>query len=386
MHKCVIRGVPHPYTDDEIKMLANAEFAARFKTMEEAQLVPTKTVLLEYAADPPAFVRLGYAQFTTHAYIPRPLQCKKCLKFGHSVKVCRSENEVCSKCSSRSHTVLSCPQTMPICLNCGGEHMADDKKCRKYQNTRQALIIRTKQGISFAEALKQTKKPIAASAESNIDARKKTTNPMAPTAPMEISIGPRKNTEVPAALIARVLSTAENGGHRASRDTRLQSKNTVEVKTTQPKTKPLPVKTNEPVLLQRQMDCQPQSVDRPCLPKKVMIDSSTQSDEPSQIEPECFTQQSVQRQAYKHVVMMAESILFLFTNVPFPLNQDGVRYVKELIAILNDLGIDTDQQQAMLDRNVLQSRYQFNQIPWAYSGPPQFTPQHWAPAQNSYQS
>ena len=91
-----------------------------------------------------------------------------------------------------------------------------------------------------------------------------------------------------------------------------------------------------------------------------MTDSFTKCDEPvaTLLESDTYTQQraSVQKQAYKHVVMMAESILFIFMSVPFSLNQDGIRYTKELITILNDLGIKTDQQQAMLDRNLSQFR------------------------------
>jgi hypothetical protein len=114
-----------------------------------------------------------------------------------------------------------------------------------------------------------------------------------------------------------------------------------------------------------------------------MMDSSTQVEDPLEAGSVIQQKESLQKQAYKHVVMMAESILFLFMNVPFPLTQDGVRYAKELIAILNDLDINTEHHQAMLDRNASQFRPHLNQMPWPYSGPPpQFLHQPWTTSHN----
>ena len=63
-------------------------------------------------------------------YIPKPLQCKSCSKFGHSESKCQS-TPVCAFCSSLTHTTTWNCGT-PKCANCGLEHHARSKECTFY--------------------------------------------------------------------------------------------------------------------------------------------------------------------------------------------------------------------------------------------------------------
>ena len=63
-------------------------------------------------------------------FIPKPLQCKSCSKFGHSATKCRGI-PVCAFCSSTDHpTKWNCGS--PKCSNCGLEHHARSKECTFY--------------------------------------------------------------------------------------------------------------------------------------------------------------------------------------------------------------------------------------------------------------
>ena len=65
-------------------------------------------------------------------YIPSPLQCKNCSKFGHTTKKCRND-PVCAFCSSSDHvTKWDCG--LPKCINCGKAHHARAKDCWPSRN------------------------------------------------------------------------------------------------------------------------------------------------------------------------------------------------------------------------------------------------------------
>lgn len=85
--------------------------------------------------------------FVTVPYIPRPIRCTKCQKFGHIRKVCSQKDNTCALCSSH-HFTNDCPlrdtdgQADPskmCCPNCQEQHPSYDVKCSAYQ-THQAKL------------------------------------------------------------------------------------------------------------------------------------------------------------------------------------------------------------------------------------------------------
>ena len=83
-------------------------------------------------------------------YVPKPLQCKSCSKYGHSHKKCRNE-EICAFCGSSNHsTKWNCEE--PKCANCGQNHHARSKECVFYiYNTELKLLI-SRTNITVKEA------------------------------------------------------------------------------------------------------------------------------------------------------------------------------------------------------------------------------------------
>merc|ERR1711915_732214 len=83
-------------------------------------------------------------------YIPKPLQCQNCSKFGHTKKNCRND-AICAYCGSDEHaTQWKCSK--PKCVNCGQEHHARSKECMFYIYNTELKILQERTGMSIKEA------------------------------------------------------------------------------------------------------------------------------------------------------------------------------------------------------------------------------------------
>ena len=73
--------------------------ARRLTMVRDGVKVNTTSVVLSF--DNPVLppkVFLGYQAFTVRGYIPTPLRCYKCQKFGHTAPACRGK-QCCSRCN-----------------------------------------------------------------------------------------------------------------------------------------------------------------------------------------------------------------------------------------------------------------------------------------------
>lgn len=79
----------------------------------------------------PTHVKVGYVRHSARPYVPRPLQCHKCLKFGHVSAVCKGA-VTCKHCGGL-HDGDNC-NAAAKCPNCSGAHDATSKECPKMRN------------------------------------------------------------------------------------------------------------------------------------------------------------------------------------------------------------------------------------------------------------
>ena len=83
-------------------------------------------------------------------YIPTPLQCKNCSKYGHSTKKCRND-PICAFCGSSNHeTKWNCGKQN--CINCGKAHHARSKECPFYLYNTELKILQDRTGMAIREA------------------------------------------------------------------------------------------------------------------------------------------------------------------------------------------------------------------------------------------
>ncbi|GFU42943.1 uncharacterized protein TNCV_3140981 [Trichonephila clavipes] len=102
----------------------------------------------------PKTIKAGYFNCKIRPYIPNPLRCFKCQRFGHSQTSCRGQL-TCSRCASAGHSSTDCA-IEPKCINCLQSHASDSKLCPTWKLEKQIQEIKTNKNISYSEARKLT--------------------------------------------------------------------------------------------------------------------------------------------------------------------------------------------------------------------------------------
>lgn len=123
----------------------------RCTAKKEGKVVPTNTYFVTFCLPRlPETIRVGYLQVRVTLYIPSPMRCYKCQRFGHTSSKCNSPVDICSKCSKTSHEG-SCK---PKCANCEGEHTANSRECPRWKLESAIQRVRAERKVSFGEAKK----------------------------------------------------------------------------------------------------------------------------------------------------------------------------------------------------------------------------------------
>ena len=147
---------------------------------------------------PPRHVKCAYIRLPVEEYIPNPMRCFKCQKYGHTMNKCNSQS-LCGRCGSKeqNYSTREC-RGKPLCVNCKGEHPAFSKKCPKFLEEKEIQSLRVKRKISFTEARKIVQATYAPSTRRSYAAavRKKTVGCQTPQWP-EQAVKPQPNQQAP---------------------------------------------------------------------------------------------------------------------------------------------------------------------------------------------
>ncbi|GFT99318.1 uncharacterized protein TNCV_3162121 [Trichonephila clavipes] len=93
----------------------------RITIKKDATVIPTKHMILTFNnPNLPATVKAGYLNCKIRPYVPNPLRCFKCQRFGHSQTACRGQL-TCSRCATVGHPSTDCTLE-PKCVNCFQSH------------------------------------------------------------------------------------------------------------------------------------------------------------------------------------------------------------------------------------------------------------------------
>ncbi|GFT53697.1 RNA-directed DNA polymerase from mobile element jockey [Trichonephila clavipes] len=123
----------------------------RITIKRDSNIIPTKHIILTLNKPKlPTTVKAGYLNCKIRPYIPNPLRCFKCQRFGHSQTSCRGQL-TCSRCSSVRHSSTDCILE-PKCVNCTQSHPSDSKLCQKWKIEKQIQEIKINKNISYFEA------------------------------------------------------------------------------------------------------------------------------------------------------------------------------------------------------------------------------------------
>ncbi|XP_033731365.1 uncharacterized protein LOC117320986 [Pecten maximus] len=119
----------------------------------KGQTVKTNTFVLTFAVpNLPSSVMVGYMRCNVSPYIPNPLRCRNCQRYGHHEDRCR-RREVCEHCGREGHNDTdSCDITGKRCPNCKGNHAASSRDCLSWKKEREVLRVKYTRNISFPDA------------------------------------------------------------------------------------------------------------------------------------------------------------------------------------------------------------------------------------------
>ncbi|KAK6189066.1 hypothetical protein SNE40_005111 [Patella caerulea] len=128
-------------------------YVKRISIRRNGNIIQTNTYILTFdKPDLPKMIKAGFLAITVTPYIPNPLRCFHCQRFGHSKNVCKGK-ATCARCGQDGHESTSC-QLDHCCINCKGSHFAYSRECPIWKKEKQVQQVKTEKNIPYPEARK----------------------------------------------------------------------------------------------------------------------------------------------------------------------------------------------------------------------------------------
>ncbi|GBO27642.1 hypothetical protein AVEN_167745-1 [Araneus ventricosus] len=126
--------------------------ARRINIRRDGRLIPTQHVVLTFQTPVlPKSIKAGYINCKLRPYIPNPLRCFKCQRYGHSQQSCRGTDPVCGKCAESGPETNVCPSDTFKCRNCSGPHAASSKSCPTWIFEKEVIAVKIKRNITLKQ-------------------------------------------------------------------------------------------------------------------------------------------------------------------------------------------------------------------------------------------
>ena len=146
----------------------------RFIKKNGEEEIPLNTFLITFDTPRiPEVILLGPYRVRVDLFVPNPIRCFKCQKFGHGSHYCE-ETERCVKCAEEGHSNFKC-QKDPKCVNCKGNHMSSSKDCPAFKKEAAIQKIKSEKNITYSEARRQYNNTNVQSNKTYADAAAKST-------------------------------------------------------------------------------------------------------------------------------------------------------------------------------------------------------------------
>ncbi|GFW48446.1 uncharacterized protein TNCV_1110051 [Trichonephila clavipes] len=123
----------------------------RITIRRDGQVLNTKHLILTFSTpELPQSVKAAYLHCPVRPYIPNPLRCFQCQRFGHSKTVHRGQ-PTCSRCAEVGHDSADC-KAKERCVNCKGDHSSFSRSCPTWILEKEITAVKIKNKLSYPEA------------------------------------------------------------------------------------------------------------------------------------------------------------------------------------------------------------------------------------------
>ncbi|GFR70036.1 nucleic-acid-binding protein from mobile element jockey [Elysia marginata] len=137
--------------EEFLECISGVRSARRIEIKRGEERIKTNTYFLTFdSPTPPSEVNAGYLPVKVRPYVPTPMRCFRCHRFGHGRDRCRRNIYLCVKCEP-GHRGEECDRSHK-CINCKGDHPASSKNCPKYLKEQAILRFWAHNGGTFGQA------------------------------------------------------------------------------------------------------------------------------------------------------------------------------------------------------------------------------------------
>ena len=118
---------------------------------KDGNIINSNTYILTFSKpSPPEKLCIGYLSVHVDLFIPDPLRCFKCQRYGHGRDSCKNL-PACFRCGQQGHDSTDC-QRAAKCANCQGDNVAASKDCPVWKKEKHIQKVKTENHLGYPEA------------------------------------------------------------------------------------------------------------------------------------------------------------------------------------------------------------------------------------------
>ena len=112
---------------------------------KDTEKVPTNTLFRTFnTPDLPKEIMVSYLKVKVASFVPNPMHCFNCNKFGHMSQCCKVAAK-CTGCGKNKHEGQC--EGPKLCSNCNGPHASSAKNCLVWQEEKEIQHVHVEKHV-----------------------------------------------------------------------------------------------------------------------------------------------------------------------------------------------------------------------------------------------